>query len=219
VFWMSDPDVLSNGGLARADNAALAEAIFRRVFPDRRLAVDEVHHGFEWKPDLVSALFVFPGVVPTAGVILFLLFLFWALSADWGGREALPELEQSRLDQVRNAARLLSRHGRHGEALAVYTAALREAMSEDSHLSRTQSAEELAQWFTERRPELAKEAAYLLLSAPGEARAKPGRQAILERALGVHRLWRATHDGVHPGTQGTSGGGIGKSVLRAAGGR
>ncbi|MHC5081110.1 MAG: hypothetical protein ACYTHN_19040, partial [Planctomycetota bacterium] len=92
LFWVSDPDVMSNGMLAREENAAFVEALFSFVFPDRAFVLDEVHHGFEWHPMVLEAFVTFPGIVPTIAVAGFILFLFWGLANDWSAEKRLPKL-------------------------------------------------------------------------------------------------------------------------------
>jgi hypothetical protein len=79
VLLLSDPDLLSNHGLHRGDNAALAVfAIEELREGELTVVIDETAHGYELRPSIWAALGRFPLVLVTAQVLLAALCLFWA---------------------------------------------------------------------------------------------------------------------------------------------
>lgn len=204
LVWLSDPDVLSNGGLGRGENAAFVEALFSRAFPGRALIVDETHHGFAWNPGLLGLLVTFPGIVPVLATAFFLFLLGWALVNDWGGRGALPSLERSRLEQARNVGRLMVGHGRHEAGLALYVENVRGQLCEWFHFDRAATADGVAEYMARSgRPSAGavpgfREAA----RASGRAGGGMSPSAVLVRARKVHDLLRRGHDDVRSRTQG-----------------
>lgn len=122
IVIVSDPDILSNHGLGRADNAAIIVGLIQQFRPaDGAVIFDEVLHGFARRPSIWQRLFELPLAVPTALSALAVGVLLWSAT----GRFGAPALVAARLragkqDLIANAAELLTlgRHG--GETLRRY---------------------------------------------------------------------------------------------------
>ena len=124
LWVLADPDLLSNVGLRRGQNAVLAVALVDRL---RRLSgaviVDEVIHGFRHDPNLWRTMFEFPFIFVTLNALAALIVLVWAAMGRFGA--PLPvsaPLKAGKTTLIGNAAGLLSYGGHAGAMLRRYLA-------------------------------------------------------------------------------------------------
>jgi hypothetical protein len=117
VLVLADPDILSNHGLARGENAASAVNLvdnLRAGHPAGRLIFDEFVHGFSPKPfHLLGILFQFPFVLVTMQMGLAIALLFWAATGRFGAPDTVaPPLAAGKRSLIDTGARLLIQTGR-----------------------------------------------------------------------------------------------------------
>ncbi len=117
LWILSDPDLLSNHGLLRGDNAAMALALIADIRDQQGAVVfDETMHGFKSEPSLWRVLFEFPLGLATIQALLAVGFLVWAATGRFGkpvtGAGALAPGKEFLID---NTAALL-RFGGHASA-------------------------------------------------------------------------------------------------------
>jgi hypothetical protein len=128
IWVLSDPDVMSNHGLGRGNNAAFMLALidalrgWNNSDPGAAIVFDETVHGYrqaEGSP--LTLLFRFPFALVSALVVLTGILLVWA----GAGRFGAPRLPEAPLDfgkgkLIDNSARLLDYAGHHTALLARY---------------------------------------------------------------------------------------------------
>lgn len=119
MLWVvADPDLLSNFGLHKEDNAALALALIRRANPFGGAVVfDETVHGFRTASASGGALKLFvswPYVLATLNGVAAIALLVWATLGRFGPpRPPEPRALDGKLALVGNAARLIEHAGHH----------------------------------------------------------------------------------------------------------
>jgi len=106
---LTDPDILSNHGLGRGDNAELALRILELVAPrDWPIVLDETLHGFEVKPDIWGELGRFPLVLVLGQAFATLLALVWAGAVRFGSPQPTAQgLAAGKAVLIDNMAELL----------------------------------------------------------------------------------------------------------------
>jgi hypothetical protein len=110
IWVLADPDVISNHGLAREGNAALALAMIKALRGgDGSVVFDETVHGFVVRPvSPILLLFRFPFVVATAQGLLAVALLLWATLGRFGAPQAAPPaLSAGREGLLANMAKLV----------------------------------------------------------------------------------------------------------------
>jgi len=108
LWILSDPDLLSNQGIGKADNAAVAVALIDRLRRGGVVIVDETVHGFELHANLFRLALHPPFVIVTIGAAAALLLLFWAGTGRFGAAQAVPPaLAAGKATLIDNAAGLL----------------------------------------------------------------------------------------------------------------
>lgn len=114
IYVLSDPDLIANHGLHRAQNAALVSAIFKLINAKGGvIVIDEVIHGYRQPPSLGRLLLSFPLVLATIQVFLILLVVLWASVGRFGSaRRSSLQAAFSEQFYVQNTAELLE-HGGH----------------------------------------------------------------------------------------------------------
>jgi hypothetical protein len=119
LFVISDPDLLSNAGIGRGDNAALVLDLVELMRPgDGTVIVDEVVHGFFRSPSLWRTLFSLPFLAATAIALAALGVLVWAASSRFGAALPAPQPgAAAESDLIENAIDLLQQAG-HEQAVA-----------------------------------------------------------------------------------------------------
>ncbi len=124
IVVVSDPDILSNHGLGRDDNAAIVVSLIEELRPPGAPVIfDEVVHGFARRPSVWQPLFEVPLVVPTALAGIAVAFALWGGTGRFGGPIPVPKrLRAGKRDLIANAADLLALGGHHRETLQRYFA-------------------------------------------------------------------------------------------------
>jgi hypothetical protein len=118
---LADPDVLSNFGLRRAENARFIVQLIDQLRHDGPVVFDETMHGYAQQPSLVRTLFRFPLVLATLQVLVCALLAVWAAMVRFGPRrDAPPPLAPGKDFLIRNTAALLHYGGHHAHALKRY---------------------------------------------------------------------------------------------------
>jgi hypothetical protein len=121
LFVLSDPDLLSNFGLRRPENARFIVELIDRLRHDGPVVFDETMHGYAQQPSLIRTLFRFPLVLATLQVLVCALLVVWAAMVRFGPRrEAPPPLAPGKDFLIRNTAALLHYGGHHAHALKRY---------------------------------------------------------------------------------------------------
>jgi hypothetical protein len=124
IYVLADPDVISNFGLRRPQNAQLALQLIDRLRHDGPVVFDETVHGRAQTPSLFAALFSFPLVLATIQVIVCALLAVWAAMVRFGpSRASPPPLAPGKDFLIANTAALLRFGGHHVDALRRYFAA------------------------------------------------------------------------------------------------
>jgi len=119
-FLVTDPDLINNRGLARADHARLVHRLLADELGAHRVLFDErIHHGLLSR-SLAAELLGFPLVLLFAQAIVLLVFLAWAASARFGAPVALAPRPTSGAALVDTAAELLSAAGIPALTLQIY---------------------------------------------------------------------------------------------------
>ena len=120
LFLISDPDLLNNSGLARADHARIVRRFFADALVAHRVLFDErIHHGLLSR-SLAAELLGFPLVLLFAQAIVLLVFLAWASSSRFGAPTVLAPRPTSGAALVDTAAELLSAAGIPALTLQIY---------------------------------------------------------------------------------------------------
>ena len=121
LFIISDPDILSNHGLRRGQNAGLLLSIVEELRDGEAIVLDETIHGFLKVPSLWRSLLEFPLVTVSLAALATILLLIWAAAGRFGPSETLPPpLKPGRGGLVENATRLLLNSGHEAEILQRY---------------------------------------------------------------------------------------------------
>lgn len=117
TWVLSDPDVLANHGLGHGSNAALIASICTELADGGPIVVDEIAHGLEFVPSIVSELRRFPLVLVLIHSFALLGVLLWAGARRFG--PPLPDrlgIAAGKAVLIDNTTQLLL-HGGHGAAL------------------------------------------------------------------------------------------------------
>ena len=117
LWVLSDPDVLSNHGLGRGNNALLAVQLIQvmREAASGTVVFDETLHGFRKEPSLWRALFEFPLALATIQALLAVVLLLWAATGRFGKPVAPPPpIEPGKAFLIESTATLM-RFGHHAD--------------------------------------------------------------------------------------------------------
>ncbi len=149
---LADPDLLSNHGLPRRDNATLAVRILELAREEGAVVIDETMHGHRRVETVWQELFHFPLVLAIAQALLAVALLLWAGVGRFGGLVAPPPpLPPGKRYLIDHTAELL-RQGRHARvALGRYMAAALADAGRALHAPPGLQAEELAGWLDRAR--------------------------------------------------------------------
>jgi hypothetical protein len=121
AYVIADPDLVNTMGLARGDNAAVAQRFFAEHLHAKGLVVDETVHGFGRAPSLMAELFDFPLALCTLHFAGLFALLLWATMGRFGKPEAMPpRLPPGKLALVDNTAELLGQGGFSAHGLRRY---------------------------------------------------------------------------------------------------
>lgn len=126
LLFLADPDIASNSGLARADNAVLISNIVAAA--NGPVFFDEFHHGFSDRPTSLRALVMGSPAALGAGIVaLGVLLGLLSVAVRFGSAaEPYEPPRRSALEFVSSVADLYERAGaRDGALRALYAATLR----------------------------------------------------------------------------------------------
>ncbi len=149
IWVLSDPDVISNHGLAREGNAALAVAIIKRLRSgDGSVVFDETVHGYLAKPSSpFMLLFRFPFVVATVQGLIAVALLLWATMARFGApQSAPPPLSAGRGSLLQNMAKLIEFTGHQPVMVARYVQETVRDVARQLHAPRELAGAGLIAW-------------------------------------------------------------------------
>ena len=149
IWVLSDPDLISNHGLARDANATLAVALIKRLRgADGSVVFDETVHGYVAKPmSPLLLLFSFPFVVATAQGLIAVGLLLWATMARFGAPQPLPPpLSAGRGGLLQNMAKLIELHGHQQIMVRRYVQETVRDVASQLHAPRGLSGEALLAW-------------------------------------------------------------------------
>lgn len=108
VIVISDPDLVSNWNLHRADHARLLVDVLRDAGATDTVAIDEVFHGHGERRSLASALGEHPTILITAQAIFVLLLLVWIGSRRFGPARDLSAPAHGPAESISVAAFVLA---------------------------------------------------------------------------------------------------------------
>jgi hypothetical protein len=148
LWVLSDPDLLSNHGLGRGDNAILMARIIEKLLPiGGSVVIDETVHGFQREPSRWRAMFEMPFVIATLMTAVAVVVLMGATTGRIGApRQVKPPLEAGKTSLIDSTARLLQ-HGNNGAAtLGRYFVAARRDVEERLHAPRAHEPGALTAW-------------------------------------------------------------------------
>ncbi|MCL2683939.1 MAG: hypothetical protein FWE55_01725 [Synergistaceae bacterium] len=209
VWILSDPDVLSNHGIWRGENAAFMISVVESLsaygnddFSGRRgIIFDETVHGFmsESSNSIVKMMMKFPYAVITILTILSAILLVFAGMTRFGAPQAeKPALDFGKALLIDNGARLLDYGGHHSVTLERYTRFTMSETAKALHAPDGLEGPRLAEWL-DRVGESRKvsiSAASILDSLTKQERSnKPGGHSasaipgLMETARNAHR-WK-----------------------------
>jgi len=148
LWVLSDPDLISNQGLKRGDNAMIAVAMVQELLPrNGSVIVDEVIHGFRREPSVWRALFEFPIIIITVNALAAVVVLVWAATGRFGSPiPSEPPLKAGKTTLIGNAAGLLLFGGHAAEILGRYLAVTFADVARRVHAPAQLASDALDQW-------------------------------------------------------------------------
>jgi hypothetical protein len=149
IWVLADPDVISNHGLARAGNAALAVAMIKRLRGTTGSVVfDETIHGYTTigqSPFML--MFRFPFVVATVQGLIAVLLLLWATMARFGAAQSVPPpLSAGRAGLLQNMAKLIEFTGHQQVMIRRYVLETVRDVARQLHAPRALAGQPLIAW-------------------------------------------------------------------------
>jgi hypothetical protein len=150
IWVLADPDIISNHGLARPGNAALAVALIKalRSGEDGSVVFDETVHGLVVRatsPFLL--LFRFPFVVATAQGLIAVALLLWATLGRFGAPQSVPPaLSAGREGLLMNMAKLVEFTGHQDVMVKRYVQETVRDAAVQLHAPRELSGAALISW-------------------------------------------------------------------------
>ncbi len=148
IWILSDPDILSNHGLGRGDNAVLALSLIDALRPaGGAVIIDETIHGFRQEPSLWRAMFEFPFVLPTIQAVAAIVALMWAATGRFGAPiPAKRPLEAGKAALIDSMAGLLQYGGHGPEILRRYLTVTLRDVARRLHAPRDLEETALIEW-------------------------------------------------------------------------
>jgi hypothetical protein len=149
VLVLSDPDVISNHGLAREGNAALAVALIKRLRgPNGTVVFDETIHGYTAAAENpFSLLFRFPFVIATVQGLIAVALLLWATLARFGAPQSVPPpLTAGRAGLLQNMAKLIEFTGHQQVMVRRYVEETLRHVARQLHAPRALAGDALVAW-------------------------------------------------------------------------
>ncbi|PHZ86266.1 DUF4350 domain-containing protein [Paremcibacter congregatus] len=148
---ISDPDILSNFGLGRGDNAAIMQYVvdFLRV-GNNTIFVDETSHGFTRNPDFIRSAFEYPFIFVTLQVLIFTVLLVWATAQRFGTpQKTKPALKPGKAVLIQNTVNLLNAGDHKPEILVRYVDLTLHAMARRLRVPRHLDEADTIHWLDE----------------------------------------------------------------------
>jgi hypothetical protein len=149
IWVLSDPDIISNYGLARSGNAALAVAIIERLRSGSgSIVFDETIHGFIAQPaNPLLLLFRFPFVMATIQGAIAIGLLLWATLGRFGTPQPAPAaLSAGRQGLLENIAKLVDITGHREVMIKRYVLETLRDVGRQLHAPRGLSTAALIGW-------------------------------------------------------------------------
>jgi hypothetical protein len=149
IWVLSDPDIISNYGLARSGNAALAVAIIERLRSGSgSIVFDETIHGFIAQPaNPLLLLFRFPFVMATIQGAFAIALLLWATLGRFGTPQPAPAvLSAGRQGLLDNIAKLVDISGHREVMIKRYVLETLRDVGRQLHAPRGLSTAALIGW-------------------------------------------------------------------------
>jgi hypothetical protein len=149
IWVLSDPDLMSNHGLAREGNAALAVALIEQLRTgDGSIVFDETVHGYLARPvSPFMLMFRFPFLVATIQGLLAIALLLWATLARFGApQSAPPPLRAGREGLLQNIAKLIEHAGHQQVVVRRYVQETIRDVVRQLHAPRGLSGDALTAW-------------------------------------------------------------------------
>lgn len=194
IYLVSDPDVISNHGLARGDNPLVVLRLLQAELDARALNVDEVVHGFTRERPFLSELMRFPLVLGVAHLTLLLLLVLWAGMGRFGKPSSPPSrIQAGKLALIHNTADLLSFRAKAADSLLRYFDEMVLAVARHYHLSGDLAKKELLDRLQELSDDrgleidLREERDQIHLLRSGK---RHRAEEVVQRASALHR-WRS----------------------------
>jgi hypothetical protein len=191
-FVISDPDLLNNHGLARADNAEILLRFLRDELKVNGVVFDEVSHGLQQETPFLAEFVRVPlAYVSLHGLAVFALIL-WAAAATFGKVLPLaPRITAGKTSLIENTAQLLSHRGRFLQSAGRYFDDVISEVARTYHLPHKPSSElvdDLQRLTNQRRLEVDLPDLQRTLKPP-QRRLRSSYSQLLEAARSLHR-WR-----------------------------
>jgi hypothetical protein len=153
VAVLSDPDMISNHGLALGGNAAAAADLIQdlRAGRDGTVVFDEFVHGFSPHAfHMLGILFQFPFVLVTMQVGLAVALAIWAATGRFGMPAVLaPPIEAGKRSLIEAGARLLDRWGKTDSLTERYFEAMVRDAGREMRAPRGSDVPALLKWFAQ----------------------------------------------------------------------
>lgn len=149
IWVLSDPDVISNHGLARAGNAALAVALIERLRSGSgNVVFDETIHGFaNTTANPLLLLFRFPFVMATIQAMIAIALLLWATFGRFGTPQPAPQaISAGRQGLLENVAKLIEFTGHQEVMVKRYVLETLRDVGRELHAPRGLSTAALIGW-------------------------------------------------------------------------
>jgi Domain of unknown function (DUF4350) len=149
IWVLADPDIISNHGLAREGNAALAVALIKRLRSGNGAVVfDETVHGITGRASSPFLLmFRFPFIVATAQGLLAIALLLWATLGRFGApQSAPPPLSAGREGLLQNMAKLIEFAGHQQVMIRRYVQETVRDVARQLHAPRGLSGDAMIAW-------------------------------------------------------------------------
>jgi hypothetical protein len=150
IWVLSDPDVISNHGLANAGNAALAVALIERLRGDAagNIVFDETIHGFvTTTANPLLLLFRFPFVMATIQALIAIALLLWGTLGRFGTPQPAPQaISAGRQGLLENVAKLVEFTGHHDVMVKRYVLETLRDAARQLHAPRGLSTAALIGW-------------------------------------------------------------------------
>ena len=149
VLVISDPDLLSNHGIGRGDNAAVLLGLLRdELLGDRtRLVIDENIHGYGQQFSLWRELFRPPVLFVTLQLLMTMLMGVWLGMGRFGAPvPAREHLDAGKAMLIANTSRLLRYGGHYAHSLRRYLQAAKREVAACLHAPADLGVDELTPW-------------------------------------------------------------------------